>query len=78
MGRKLRTIHAGYLNHHSPKGESTMNDYTANGFANRRAYLESLCEEYDRDIVYMLADLLGSSEDFDGLITGLEDYADEF
>jgi hypothetical protein len=55
-----------------------MNDYTANGFANRRAYLESLCEEYDRDTVYMLAGLLGSSEDFDGLITSLEDYADEF
>ena len=55
-----------------------MNDYTANGFKDRRAYLESLCEEYDRDIVYMLADLLGSSEDFDGLITSLEDYADEF
>ena len=55
-----------------------MTDYTANGFANRRAYLESLCEEYDRDTVYMLAGLLGSSEDFDGLITSLEDYADEF
>ncbi len=55
-----------------------MNDYTANGFKDRRDYLESLCEEYDRDTVYMLADLLGSSEDFDGLITGLEDYADEF
>jgi hypothetical protein len=55
-----------------------MNDYTANGFKDRRAYLESLCEEYDRDTVYMLAGLLGSSEDFDGLITSLEDYADEF
>jgi hypothetical protein len=55
-----------------------MNNYTANGFANRRDYLESLCEEYDRDTVYMLAGLLGSSEDFDGLITSLEDYADEF
>jgi len=55
-----------------------MNDYTANGFKDRRAYLESLCEEYERDTVYMLAGLLGSSEDFDGLITSLEDYADEF
>ena len=50
-----------------------MNDYTANGYANRRAYLESLCEEYDRDTVYALASILGSSEDFDGLITSLED-----
>ena len=55
-----------------------MNDYTANGFKDRSAYLESLCEDYDRDTVYMLAGLLGSSEDFDGLITSLEDYADEF
>jgi len=51
-----------------------MNDYTANGFENRRDYLESLCEEYDRDTVYALASILGSSEDFDGLVTSLEDY----
>jgi hypothetical protein len=62
----------------NPLGEKKMNDYTANGFKDRRAYLESLCEEYDRDTVYMLAGLLGSSEDFDGLVTSLEDYADEF
>ncbi len=53
----------------------TMNEYQLNGYANRREYLESLCEEYPRDIVYMLADLLGSSEDFDGLVTSLDDYA---
>ena len=52
-----------------------MNEYQANGYANRREYLESLCEEYDRTIVYTLANLLGSSEDFDGLVTSLEDYA---
>jgi hypothetical protein len=52
-----------------------MNEYQINGFANRREYLESLCEEYDRTIVYTLANLLGSSEDFDGLVTSLEDYA---
>ena len=55
-----------------------MTDYQANGFANRRAYLESLCEEYDRTIVYALASVLGASEDFDGLITTLEDYAEEY
>ena len=53
----------------------TMNEYQLNGYANRREYLESLCEEYPRDIVYALADILGSSEDFDGLITSLEDYS---
>ena len=55
-----------------------MSDYTANGFESRKAYLESLCEEYDRSIVYALAGMLGPSEDFDGLVTSLEDYADEY
>lgn len=54
------------------------NAYTTNGYKNRRDYLECLCEEYDRSAVYALADILGESEDFDGLITSLEDYADEY
>ena len=53
-----------------------MNDYTANGFENRRAYLESLCEEYPREMVFTLASILGPNEDFDGLITALEDESD--
>jgi hypothetical protein len=53
-----------------------MNDYIAQGFKNRRDYLESLAEEYDRDTVFMLASLLGPSEDFDGLVTALEDDMD--
>ena len=55
-----------------------MNEYKANGFESRRDYLESLCEEYDRTIVYTLAGMLGANEDFDGLVTALEDYAEEF
>lgn len=55
-----------------------LNEYTANGYANRKAYLESLCAEYDRTMVYALAGMLGPSEDFDGLVTSLEDYADEY
>jgi len=51
-----------------------MTEYQLNGFQSRRDYLESLCEEYPRDIVYALAGILGSSEDFDGLVTSLEDY----
>ena len=54
---------------------NTLNEYQLNGFANRKEYLESLCEEYPRDIVYTLACVLGSSEDFDGLVTSLEDYS---
>lgn len=53
---------------------NTPTEYELNGFANRKEYLESLCEEYPRDIVYALASILGSSEDFDGLVTSLEDY----
>lgn len=52
-----------------------MTIYQEHGHANRRAYLESLCEEYPRSFVFALADMLGPSEDFDGLITGLEDAA---
>lgn len=55
-----------------------MNVYQDNGFENRRAYLDSLAEEYPREIVYALAGLLGPSEDFDGLVTSLEDAAEEF
>lgn len=55
-----------------------MNNYTENGFKDRKDYLESLCEEYDRTIVYALAHMLGVNEDFDGLVTALEDYAEDF
>ena len=55
-----------------------LNEYQLNGFKDRREYLESLCEEYDRLIVYSLASILGASEDFDGLITSLEDYSEEY
>jgi len=30
--------------------------------------------DIDRDTVYMMADLLGPTEDFDGLVTSLEDF----
>lgn len=49
--------------------------YQANGFHNRADYIESLFDEYDQEIVLTLADLLGPSEDFDGLIAMLEDSA---
>ena len=57
-----------------------MNYYIDNGFKNRKDYLNSLAEDFelDRETVYMMADLLGESEDFDGLITSLEDYSESF
>ena len=53
-----------------------MTDYQAEGFANRREYLESLAEDYQLDAVFALASMLGASEDFDGLVTALEDEFD--
>ena len=53
------------------------NVYVRNGYENRRDYLKSLAAEYDIDlnIVHELASMLGSNEDFDGLVTSLSDYA---
>ena len=57
-----------------------MNYYIENGFKNRKDYLNSLAEDFEiaRETVYMMAGLLGESEDFDGLITSLEDYLEAF
>ena len=57
-----------------------MTVYQSEGFDNRRAYLLSLADDIGVDIktVMMLADLLGPSEDFDGLVTSLEDYAEGY
>ncbi len=48
--------------------------YQKHGFANRKEYLDSLAEEYG-EIVYILASVLGPTEDFDALITECEDYS---
>jgi hypothetical protein len=55
-----------------------MNAYTNNGYENRADYLATLCEEYDPMMVRMLAQLLGPDEDFDGLVSSLEDFADGY
>ncbi len=54
-----------------------MSIYTDEGYKNRRDYLEQLADDFGVDpmIVFQLASILGSSEDFDGLISELEDYA---
>lgn len=56
-----------------------MSIYTEQGYTSRRDYLDSLAEDLgiDPQTVYTLADLLGPSEDFDGLVTALEDHAEE-
>ena len=49
-----------------------MSIYTNNGYANRKEYLNELREEYG-ELVNILTSVLPSSEDFDGLVTALED-----
>ena len=57
-----------------------MTTYQAEGYKNRTEYLRELAEEMgvDEKTVFMMADLLGESEDFDGLVSSLEDYAEGY
>jgi len=50
--------------------------YVANGYKDRAEYLDSLADDrgIDRMTVDMLSDVLGESEDFDGLISALDDF----
>ncbi len=52
-----------------------MSIYIDNGYANRKEYLNELREEYG-ELVNILTSVLPPSEDFDGLITALEDAMD--
>lgn len=51
------------------------NIYQKNGYADRDDYLNCLSEDYGVSIedVYDLAEILGEHEDFDGLVSTLED-----
>lgn len=52
------------------------NVYIENGYQDRDQYLSCIAEDYGLDldeVVKPLANLLGPSEDFDGLVSALED-----
>ena len=51
------------------------NIYQENGYKDRKDYLNSMAEEFDVPITVVLsiANMLGPNEDFDGLVTALED-----
>jgi hypothetical protein len=53
------------------------NIYQEHGYNDREDYLNSLREEYG-DLVDILITVLPGSEDFDGLVTELEDAAYDF
>jgi hypothetical protein len=54
-----------------------MTIYEQNGYRDRSDYLDSLREDYG-EAVDILTSVLPASEDFDGLVTALEDMADDF
>ncbi len=51
--------------------------YARHGYANRDEYLDDLADEtgIDRYTVDAISDMLGEDEDFDGLVSSLEDYS---
>ena len=55
--------------------EPTRCPYQDAGFPNREAYLNGVADRFGASpaAVRLLADLLGPSEDFDGLVTNVED-----
>jgi hypothetical protein len=55
-----------------------MSAYTDNGYKNRKDYLQCMSEDYgvDLETVLIIADTYGPSEDWDGLISTLEDISD--
>ena len=57
-----------------------MSIYEEEGFASRRQYLGSLAEDFglDSQTVFAVASILGASEDFDGLLSSLEDLEGDF
>ena len=52
------------------------NRYIDKGFKNRDHYLDHLAEYYQvpDDHIQALSDVLGIDEDFDGLVSSLQDY----
>tara|TARA_B100001248_G_C27018340_1_gene290807 strand:+ start:214 stop:417 length:204 start_codon:yes stop_codon:yes gene_type:complete len=59
-----------YLQELQELNHSRYKDY---GFKNRTEYLNSLRDQYGKDAVDALLTVLPPSEDFDGLVTELED-----
>jgi len=51
------------------------NIYQQNGYKDREDYLKCLSEDYGvpLEVVYTLSEMLGKTEEFDGLVSVLED-----
>lgn len=55
-----------------------MDVYQEKGYKDREDYINSLKDEYGDDVVDMLLNIMPETEDFDGLVSALEDYSDIF
>ena len=57
--------------------EEKMSIYTQQGYGSRADYLKQLADDYgvEEQVVFQLAALLGPNEDFDGLVSEVDDYA---
>ena len=53
------------------------NIYTRNGYESRKDYLVSLADDFGVApmVVFEIAGILGLDEDFDGLVSSLEDFS---
>lgn len=51
--------------------------YVQHGYEDRNEYLRAIAEEHGIDVekVFLVAELLGESEEFDGLVSALSDVA---
>ncbi len=56
-------------------GAAALSEYQSMGYANRKDYLRGLAEDNGVDFlsVMAMAAVLGQNEDFDGLVTAVED-----
>lgn len=59
--------------------QAPANPYKEHGFTTRSSYLSSLANQFDLPLstVFSYAQILGSNEDFDGLITMLKDHEED-
>ncbi|MBT9142317.1 MAG: hypothetical protein DDT29_00711 [Dehalococcoidia bacterium] len=75
MAWKARRLEAISEEFSRKEGEK-VDAYQKKGYKGRIDYLKTLAEEYECpvEIVYMIANMLGKNEDFDGLISSLEDF----
>lgn len=55
---------------------ANQNVYEQMGYKDRTSYLKSLAAEYGTDMLFVssIAEVFGENEDFDGLISSLNDF----